>query len=125
MGSSTCSPATSCRCSDRNSTTSTNAAVISSVTHYNAHMIFYIFLALLVVHGLINVFSSHLVSLFRSEQHHVHQRGGDLERHALQRAHDLLHLPGAAGGPWAHQRVLQPPRVAVPIGTAPRPPTRR
>jgi amino acid transporter len=46
------------------STTSTNPAVLSSVAHYNAHMIFYIFLVLLVVHGLINVFSSHLVSIF-------------------------------------------------------------
>ena len=36
----------------------------SAALHYNAHMIFYIFLVLLVVHGLINVFSSHLVSLF-------------------------------------------------------------
>ncbi len=46
------------------STTSTSAAAISSVNHYNAHMAFYIFLVLLLAHGLVNVFSSHLVSLF-------------------------------------------------------------
>ncbi len=36
----------------------------ANAIHYNAHMVFYIFLVILVVHGLINVFSSHLVSLF-------------------------------------------------------------
>ncbi len=31
---------------------------------YNAHVVFALFLAILLIHGLINVFSSHLVSLF-------------------------------------------------------------
>ncbi|HTW13447.1 MAG TPA: amino acid permease [Solirubrobacteraceae bacterium] len=36
----------------------------STNVHYNAHVIFALFLAILAIHGLINVFSSHLVSLF-------------------------------------------------------------
>jgi amino acid transporter len=36
----------------------------ANAVHYNAHMTFYIFLVLLVFHALLNVFSSHLVSLF-------------------------------------------------------------
>jgi amino acid transporter len=47
-------------------TASTNASVISNVVHYNAHMAFYIFIFFLIIHGLINVFSSHLVSLFNN-----------------------------------------------------------
>ena len=38
----------------------TGAAAI----HYNAHWVFLLFLIILIAHGLINVFSSHLVSLF-------------------------------------------------------------
>jgi amino acid transporter len=38
----------------------TGAAAI----HYNAHWVFALFLIILIAHGLINVFSSHLVSLF-------------------------------------------------------------
>ena len=34
--------------------------------HYDAHVVFLLFLIILVIHGLINVFSSHLVSLFNS-----------------------------------------------------------
>lgn len=36
----------------------------AGAVHYNAHMVFLFFLIILLVHGLINVFSSHLVSLF-------------------------------------------------------------
>jgi amino acid transporter len=36
----------------------------SSNVHYDAHVVFALFLVILVIHGLINVFSSHLVSLF-------------------------------------------------------------
>ncbi len=36
----------------------------ASAAHYNAHWVFLLFLIILVAHGLINVFSSHLVSLF-------------------------------------------------------------
>jgi amino acid transporter len=36
----------------------------STNVHYNAHVIFAIFAVLLIIHGCINVFSSHLVSLF-------------------------------------------------------------
>ncbi len=43
----------------------TKAAAGTSV-HYTAHVKFAVFLAILVVHGLINVFSSHLVSLFNN-----------------------------------------------------------
>jgi amino acid transporter len=36
----------------------------TSAIHYNAHWVFALFLIILIAHGLINVFSSHLVSLF-------------------------------------------------------------
>ncbi|HLW96170.1 MAG TPA: amino acid permease, partial [Solirubrobacteraceae bacterium] len=36
----------------------------STNVHYDAHVVFAIFLLFLVIHGLLNVFSSHLVSLF-------------------------------------------------------------
>jgi len=36
----------------------------SSNVHYDAHVVFALFLVILLIHGLINVFSSHLVSLF-------------------------------------------------------------
>jgi amino acid transporter len=36
----------------------------ASAIHYNAHWVFALFLIILIAHGLINVFSSHLVSLF-------------------------------------------------------------
>jgi amino acid transporter len=36
----------------------------SSNVHYDAHVVFALFLIILIIHGLINVFSSHLVSLF-------------------------------------------------------------
>ncbi len=36
----------------------------STNVHYNAHVTFVLFLAILIFHGLINVFSGHLVSLF-------------------------------------------------------------
>jgi amino acid transporter len=39
-------------------------AAAGTNVHYTAHVIFAMFLAILVIHGLINVFSSHLVSLF-------------------------------------------------------------
>lgn len=44
--------------------TGASAAATASVIHYNAHMVFYLFLAVIALHVLINVFSSHLVSLF-------------------------------------------------------------
>jgi amino acid transporter len=39
-------------------------AAASTNVHYSAHVIFALFAVLLIVHGLINVFSSHLVSIF-------------------------------------------------------------
>ncbi len=36
----------------------------STNVHYDAHVVFALFLIILVIHGLLNVFSSHLVSLF-------------------------------------------------------------
>jgi amino acid transporter len=36
----------------------------ATAIHYNAHWVFALFLIILIAHGLINVFSSHLVSLF-------------------------------------------------------------
>ena len=36
----------------------------SSSVHYNAHITFALFLIILIIHGLINIFSGHLVSLF-------------------------------------------------------------
>jgi amino acid transporter len=39
-------------------------AAAASNVHYTAHVIFAVFVVILIAHGLINVFSSHLVSLF-------------------------------------------------------------
>jgi amino acid transporter len=36
----------------------------ATAAHYNAHWVFLLFLIILIAHGLINVFSSHLVSVF-------------------------------------------------------------
>lgn len=36
----------------------------SATVHYTAHVNFYLFAIILIIHGLINVFSSHLVSIF-------------------------------------------------------------
>ena len=36
----------------------------SANLHYDAHVVFALFLIILIIHGLINVFSSHLVSMF-------------------------------------------------------------
>ncbi len=41
-------------------------AAAGTSVHYTAHVTFAVFLAILVIHGLINVFSSHLVSLFNT-----------------------------------------------------------
>jgi amino acid transporter len=49
---------------DHSAAANASAAAISHVNHYNAHIVFAMFLIILIVHGLINVFSSHLVSLF-------------------------------------------------------------
>jgi amino acid transporter len=38
----------------------------STNVHYDAHVVFALFLLILVIHGLINVFSSHLVALFNN-----------------------------------------------------------
>jgi amino acid transporter len=38
----------------------------STSVHYNAHVVFVLFGVFLIIHGLINVFSSHLVSLFNN-----------------------------------------------------------
>jgi amino acid transporter len=38
----------------------------STSVHYNAHVVFVVFVVFLILHGLINVFSSHLVSLFNN-----------------------------------------------------------
>ena len=36
----------------------------STNAHYNAHVVFVLFALILLIHGLINIFSGHLVSIF-------------------------------------------------------------